>query len=139
MEENKNTPLGMAIKSVFDGVETISKTNKVVGEPYSVGDTIIIPFIETNLGFGIGTFAETKEGGGVACKVSPFACLVIKGDNVKLINIKNNDPVSKALDMIPELIEKFGNSDGVSSEVRKSISKLKPEDVVIVNTNNKKK
>ena len=143
MEENNKTRLSEAIKSVFDGVETLAKTTNVVGEPYSVGDTIIVPFIEANLGFGIGTFNESNDGGGVALKVSPFACLVIKGDNVRLINIKNNDPVSKALDMIPELIEKFEHSDNVSEKTRKSIQNLKDEEIVIVNpekrADNKKK
>ena len=45
-------------------------------------------------------------------KVSPSAVLVIKNGTTKLVNIKNQDTVTKILDMIPDVIDRFtGKSD----------------------------
>ena len=44
------------ISSLFDGVKAISSTRQVVGDPYTVGDTTIIPFLETSVGAGFGEF-----------------------------------------------------------------------------------
>ena len=40
-------------------------------------------------------------------KMTPSAVLVIKDGFTKLVNIKNQDAVTKVLDMIPDLVEKF--------------------------------
>jgi uncharacterized spore protein YtfJ len=40
-------------------------------------------------------------------KMSPSAILVIKNGQTKLVNVKNQDSVTKILDMVPDVIEKF--------------------------------
>ena len=40
-------------------------------------------------------------------KITPSSVLVIKNGNVKLVNIKNQDTITRLLDMIPDLSEKF--------------------------------
>ena len=40
-------------------------------------------------------------------KITPSSVLVIKDGNVKLVNIKNQDTITRLLDMIPDLSEKF--------------------------------
>ena len=42
--------------------------------------------------------------------MTPSAVLVIKDNAVKLVNIKNQDAVTKVLDMIPDLVDKFTKS-----------------------------
>ena len=39
--------------------------------------------------------------------MTPSAVLVIKDGSTKLVNIKNQDAVTKVLDMIPDIVEKF--------------------------------
>ena len=39
--------------------------------------------------------------------MTPSAVLVIKNDSTKLVNIKNQDGVTKVLDMIPDIVDKF--------------------------------
>ena len=39
--------------------------------------------------------------------MTPSAVLVIKNGSTKLVNIKNQDAVTKVLDMIPDIVEKF--------------------------------
>lgn len=107
--------------SIFDGVSGLATTKKVIGDPYTVGDTTIIPFIETSVGMGVGDFSSTKQAGGVGCKITPLACLVIQNGFTKLISIKNQDAITKALDMIPDLVDKLTKKNQVSNEVKESI------------------
>ncbi|MBQ2205129.1 MAG: GerW family sporulation protein [Lachnospiraceae bacterium] len=116
------------IESMLSGVSTIVDTKKVVGEPYQVGNTTIIPFIETTMGLGIGEFKDKdNEAGGMGCKVSPVACLVIQDGFTKLINIKNQDSISKALDMIPDLVDKLLNKNSIPKEAMDHIDSLDDE------------
>lgn len=39
--------------------------------------------------------------------MTPSAVLVIKDGSTKLVNIKNQDTVTKILDMIPDIVDKF--------------------------------
>ena len=45
--------------------------------------------------------------GGMGGKVTPSAVLVIKNDSTRLINIKNQDAITKILDMVPDLLDRF--------------------------------
>ena len=52
---------------------------------------------------------DKKNGGmgGFSGKMSPSAVLVIKNGSTKLVNIKNQDTMTKVLDMIPDIVDKF--------------------------------
>ena len=73
-------------------------------------------------GMGAGAFGEeTKKkqsgGGGMSAKMSPSAVLVVQGGVTRLINVKNQDAVTKVIDMAPDLINKFlGGKPPVSEE-----------------------
>ena len=49
--------------------------------------------------------------GGIGAKLSPAAVLVISNGKTRLVNIKNQDTVTKILDMIPDVIDKFKGKD----------------------------
>ena len=40
-------------------------------------------------------------------KITPSAVLVIQNGNTKLVNIKNQDGITKILDMVPDLVNRF--------------------------------
>ena len=42
-------------------------------------------------------------------KITPSAVLVIQNGTTKLVNIKNQDAVTKILDMLPDIVDKFSN------------------------------
>ena len=70
-------------------------------------------------GVGAGAFAGDKKnnaGGGMGGKMSPSAVLVIQNGATKLVNIKNQDTVTKILDMVPDVVDritgKFGDGRG---------------------------
>lgn len=113
------------IKAVFDGVAAVANTQQVVGEPYTVGETTIVPFLETSVGAGFGDFSSEKDAGGMACRVKPIACLVIQNGFTKLISIDNQDPISKALDIIPDMVDKLTNRGVHDPEISDAIEEIK--------------
>ena len=48
-------------------------------------------------------------------KVMPSAVLVISNGTTKLVNVKNQDGITKVLDMVPDFVNKF-TSKGAAAE-----------------------
>ena len=116
------------IDTLFKGMDQFVTSKTVVGEPVQAGDAIIVPLIDVTCGMAAGAFSEkTKEGskqkdkgcGGMSAKMSPSAVLVIQNGVTKVVNIKNQDAITKAIDMAPDLINRFmGGKPAVSEETR---------------------
>lgn len=113
--------------SLIQGVDSVLSTKTVVGEPITVGDTILVPLVDVSFGLGAGASTQDKKknggGGGVGGKMSPSAILVIKDGRTKLVNIKQQDGVTKILDMVPDIIDRFTNKkddDMISDEEAKA-------------------
>ena len=100
--------------AIFDGMNTFLTTKTVVGEPIVVGDTTIIPLVDVSCGMAAGTFDNTSKS-----KLSPTAMLIIQDGRTKVVNIKNQDAISKILDMVPDLINKITNKSDVDKEATK--------------------
>ncbi|WP_343209550.1 GerW family sporulation protein [Anaerolentibacter hominis] len=104
------------VESLFKGMDNFITTKTVVGEAMKFDDgTIILPLVEVNFGVAAGAFSEEGKkknngGGGMGGKISPSAVLVIKDGTSKLVNVKNQDSITKILDMVPDLINKFTKS-----------------------------
>lgn len=98
------------VEALFKGMDSFITSKTVVGDAITVGNTIILPLVDVSFGVGAGAFAENTKnsgGGGMGGKISPSAILVINENGTKLVNIKNQDAITKILDMIPELADKF--------------------------------
>lgn len=98
------------VGSLFNGMTNFMTTKTVVGEAIHIGDTIILPLVDVSFGMGAGSKADgTKTGasGGMGGKMSPSAVLVIKDGTSRIVNIKNQDTVTKLVDMIPDIITRF--------------------------------
>lgn len=68
------------------------------------------PFVDVSFGVGAGAFIQSGKnngGGGMGGKITPSAVLVINKNGIKLVNIKNQDVVTKILDFAPDFIHKF--------------------------------
>ena len=110
------------VEALFRGMDSFITTKTVVGDAIHVGDTIILPLVDVTFGVGAGAFAENAKnngGGGMGGKISPSAVLVITKNSTKLVNIKNQDAVTKILDMIPDLADRFtkkGSEDEYTKE-----------------------
>ena len=113
--------------SLLKGVDSVLSTKTVVGEPINVGDTILIPLVDVSFGLGAGAGNQDKKNkgsGGVGGKMSPSAILVIQNGKTKLVNIKQQDGLTKVLDMVPDLVDKFThkNDDMISDEEAREVA-----------------
>ena len=97
------------VNSLFKGMDGFVSAKTVVGDAIHVGDTIILPLVDVSFGVGAGAFAE---GGGLAGKMSPCAVLVIQNGSTKLVNVKNQDGLTKVLDMVPDFVNRFAPGAG---------------------------
>ena len=114
------------VEALFKGMDSFITTKTVVGDAITVGDTIILPLVDVSFGVGAGAFAEGNKNngaGGMGGKISPSAVLVINKNGTKLVNVKNQDSVTKILDMVPDLVNKFmpGNREEADPEVDAAI------------------
>lgn len=102
------------VASLFQGMDSFITTKTVVGDAVHIGDTIILPLIDVTFGVGAGAFSgENKNngGGGMGGKITPSAVLVIQNGTTRLVNVKNQDGITKILDMIPDFVNKFTSKD----------------------------
>ena len=108
------------ITSIFKNLEEFISSKTVIGEPITIGDTIILPLID--ISFGIGAVgqeqdgskeslksSEDKQGLASGAKITPSAVIIVnqKTSSAQLINVKNQDSLNKLIDMTPGLITKI--------------------------------
>ena len=114
------------VESLFKGMDSFITTKTVVGDAVHIGDTIILPLVDVSFGVAAGAFSQEKKNngaGGMGGKINPSAVLVIQNGVTKLVNIKNQDSMTKILDMVPDFVNKFTSGKG------KDDDKLTFEDV----------
>ena len=119
------------VESLFKGVDGMISSKTVVGDAIHIGDTIILPLVDISFGVGAGASASDKKnggGGGFSAKMTPSAVLVIKNGSTKLVNIKNQDTITKVLDMIPDIVDKFTSPKEEMIEDEKAVDIAFPED-----------
>ena len=107
------------VESLFKGMDSFITTKTVVGDAIHIGDTIILPLVDVSFGVAAGAFSQEKKNngaGGMGGKINPSAVLVIQNGQTKLVNIKNQDGVTKILDMVPDFVNKFTSKNDVVSE-----------------------
>ena len=107
-----NNNFNSTVAALFQGMDGVISSKTVVGDAIHVGDTIILPLIDVSFGIGAGSFSAEKQekgAGGLGGKMSPSAVLVIQNGRTKLVNIKNQDTMTKILDLIPDVMDRFEN------------------------------
>ena len=107
------------VESLFKGMDSFITTKTVVGDAIHIGDTIILPLVDVSFGVAAGAFSQEKKNngaGGMGGKIMPSAVLVIQNGTTKLVNIKNQDGITKILDMVPDFVNKFTSTNDVVSE-----------------------
>lgn len=98
------------VEALFRGIDGVITSKTVVGEAIHIGDTIILPLVDVSFAVGAGAWnADKKEkgAGGLGGKMTPCAVLVIQNGQTRLVNIKNQDTITKILDMVPDVVDRF--------------------------------
>ena len=111
---------GSTVGALFRGMEAFLTTKTVVGDAVKFDDgTIILPLVDVSFGMGAGSFANGSKdnaGGGMSGKMTPSSVLVIQNGHARLVNVKNQDALTKIFEMVPDLIEKFTKDDKTKKE-----------------------
>lgn len=118
------------VNSLFKGMDSYIAAKTVVGDAIHIGDTIILPLVDVTFGVGAGAYAEDKKnngGGGMGGKLSPSAVLVIQNGTTKLVNVKNQDGLTKILDMVPDFVNKFVKTDTPAEDVTAATTEAEPK------------
>ena len=125
MENKEKNSVSELMETTMTKIREMVDSNSVIGEPITTPDGVTLILVSrVSLGFGSGggTYGQTSErfggGGGAGVKIDPVAFLVIKDGHTKLVNIKNQDSVTKILDMVPDFVDRFaaGKKDMMSDE-----------------------
>lgn len=139
MSENNN--FNNTVESLFKGMENFITTKTVVGDAITIGDTIILPLVDVSFGVAAGAFerettggnAKSGEdrnngGGGMGGKISPSAVLVVQNGCTKLVNVKNQDFMTKILDMAPDFVNRFtGGKESAATDFAEGVKEEKEE------------
>ena len=102
MAENNN--FKGTVEALFHGMDGVVSSKTVVGDAIHIGDTIILPLVDVSFAVGAGAFngdKKEKGAGGIGG---------IQNGHTRLVNIKNQDTMTKILDMIPDVVDKFSSS-----------------------------
>lgn len=106
----ENNSFKTTMESLFKGMDGVVSSKTVVGDAIHIGGTIILPLVDVSFGIGAGAFSGDKKEkgmGGIGGKMSPSAVIVIQDGKTRLVNIKNQDTITKILDMVPDVIDRF--------------------------------
>lgn len=112
--------------TIFNGMDGLISSKTVVGEPVKVGDATLVPLIEVSMGMGAGGFNQDRDkkkgdagAGAMSSKITPTAMLVLQRGNVKLVNIKNQDALTKLLDVIPDAVDKITGGNRITKDAQR--------------------
>lgn len=109
-------PLEGLMGVTLDKIREMVGSNTIIGDPITVEGAMILPVSKVTFGFASGGSdfgaKTTKElfggGGGAGVSVTPVAFLVIRDGNVRTIQLADsNSTVDRALNMLPELVDKL--------------------------------
>lgn len=113
-------PINEVLNMTMAKLKEMIDVNTVIGTPITTPDGVtVIPISKVSLGFASGgsDFASKNQSAGGNCfgggtgagiNISPVSFLIIRGDNVKILPVDPvpSGPVSKAIDMVPEIMDK---------------------------------
>ena len=113
-------PIQGLMNVTMDKIRQMADSNTIIGKPIKTDDgTTILPVSRISFGFASagtdfdGKNAANKDlfggGAGAGVNIQPVAFLVVKDGCVRTIQLtEGNNTVDRALNMIPELVEKVG-------------------------------
>ena len=111
---DSNNNFKSTVEALFKAMDAVVSSKTVVGDAIHINDTIILPLVDVSFGIGAGSSSADKKEkgmGGIGGKMSPSAVIVIQGGKTKLVNVKNQDTITKILDMVPDVVDRFTGKD----------------------------
>ncbi len=101
----------------MDKIRSVIDSETIIGDPIVVNDITIIPVSKVSFGMASGgsEFPSKQSsatmfggGGGAGATVTPVVFLVVKGNEVKVLNANETaTPIEKAVNAVPTVVEKI--------------------------------
>lgn len=120
------------VDSLFKGMNSVISSKTVVGEAIHIGETIILPLVDVSFAVGAGAFEQEKKNrgaGGLGGKMTPSAVLVIQDGKTRLVNIRNQDTITKILDMVPDVVERFSSQKEEKKMTEEDLAEILDEKI----------
>lgn len=118
-----NNTFETTVESLFHGMNDMISSKTVVGEAIHIGDTIILPLVDVSFAIGAGAFESVardgrrdRGAGGMGGKITPSAVMVIQNGHARLVNIKNQDTITKLFELVPDMVDRFTNKGSNMTE-----------------------
>ncbi len=126
MADNK---FDSTVEALFKGMDGFLSTKTVVGDAVKFDDgTIILPLVDVSFGVGAGAWAKEvgncSSGGGLGGKITPSSVVVLKDGHAKLVNVKNQDVVTKVLDMVPDVLDRFTKDKKEKDDMKEKVESV---------------
>ncbi len=102
--------LKTTMNELFRSMDGFMNSKSVIGDAIHVDGATILPLVDVSFGCGAGSSARDKKDGamgGLTGKIAPSAVLVVQNGAVRLINVKNQDTITKLLDTVPGIIDQI--------------------------------
>ena len=100
MAPPESFPVNTVLDAVLSKLRALAETGQTFGEPITVGDTTIVPYVSLKFGLGGGGGGTSLQNGtgidnpgtwggaGGGVKVEPMGFLVIRGESVEMLPIE---------------------------------------------------
>ena len=116
MQQNEH-PIKGLMDTTLDKIRAMVDSNTIIGTPIHTADgTMIVPVSKMSFGFASGGSdfpSKTNKdlfggGGGAGVSVTPVAFLVVKGGNVRMVQLADTaNTVDRAIGMLPDVVDKI--------------------------------
>lgn len=116
---------GNNLEILMNKIEDFVSSKTVVGEAVKIGEVTLVPLVDVSVGVGAGGAENGSGGGALGAKITPSAVLAISNGSVQLVNIKNQDAVSKLIDMAPGIAAKLNFGSGFGKKDSKDTEEVK--------------
>ncbi len=119
-------PIENLMITAMTSLRDMIDVNTIVGDVVTSSDgTVIIPISKVSFGFASGgsefntnkisKFTEDNKlpfggGSGAGVNISPSAFIIVKNDNVRVINMTSSNSIDKIIDLAPEMIDKISQA-----------------------------
>ena len=132
MKSSNSFPVNTVLDAVLNKLRALAETSQTFGEPITVGETTIVPYVSLKFGLGGGgggtqlcTSPQDVDspglwgGAGGGVKVEPIGFLVIRGESVEMLPIDrpNNQWTALAEGILPMLEQWLEQRSAQSSEL----------------------
>ncbi len=104
------------IEKISEQVKSITNTETVIGEEFTIGSFTCKPVIRIGTGFGAGSghgddpkskIKGNGTGGGAGIGVSPVGFLVAKGEEISFLPASNKKGLDAIFEKVPDLMDKI--------------------------------